>query len=127
MTTVPADWPVQPVSPDTPGAKTDGVCGLSWDDTKVTSLTPVPSGRCPFESFHTDIGAQVNANLETISVHIKDGFVPASDIRGKIIIEFEASFPQQVQDVVHVAEIVSANIFQNSIVRLESHTPEWKP
>lgn len=27
-------------------------CGLSWDDATPTSLTPAPSGRCPFEAYH---------------------------------------------------------------------------
>jgi hypothetical protein len=27
---------------------TDGACGLSWDDSIVTGITPAPSGRCPF-------------------------------------------------------------------------------
>ena len=31
---------------------TDGACGLSWDDSIVTSMTPAPSARCPFEWFH---------------------------------------------------------------------------
>jgi hypothetical protein len=31
---------------------TCGNCGLSWDDSIVTSLTPAPSARCPFEGFH---------------------------------------------------------------------------
>lgn len=31
---------------------TCGTCGLSWDDGKSTSMTPTPSGRCPFEHFH---------------------------------------------------------------------------
>lgn len=31
---------------------TCGHCGLSWDDGKVTSITPAPAGRCPFEEFH---------------------------------------------------------------------------
>src|SRR5690348_2299603 len=31
---------------------TCGACGRSWDDGVVTSMTPVPSGRCPFEYFH---------------------------------------------------------------------------
>lgn len=31
---------------------TCGHCNLTWDDGKVTSMTPVPSGRCPFELFH---------------------------------------------------------------------------
>lgn len=31
---------------------TCGHCGQSWDDALGTSLTPVPSGRCPFEYEH---------------------------------------------------------------------------
>lgn len=31
---------------------TCGTCGLSWDDSISTSMTPAPSGRCPFEYFH---------------------------------------------------------------------------
>lgn len=51
---IPADWPVQPVLPTDPAddPATDGYCGLTWDDGKVTSMTPAPSGRCPFEAFH---------------------------------------------------------------------------
>ena len=28
---------------------TCGECGRSWDDSIVTSMTPAPSARCPFE------------------------------------------------------------------------------
>ena len=28
---------------------TCGNCGRSWDDSLVTSITPTPAGRCPFE------------------------------------------------------------------------------
>jgi len=51
---IPEDWPVQPTEPGDENAHTAtcGVCGLSWNDTTVTSMTPVPSGRCPFEFFH---------------------------------------------------------------------------
>ncbi len=31
---------------------TCGTCGRSWDDAIVTSMTPAPSARCPFEAFH---------------------------------------------------------------------------
>jgi hypothetical protein len=51
---IPADWPVQPVRP-VPGDReivTCGHCGLSWDDALVTSMTPAPAARCPFERFH---------------------------------------------------------------------------
>ncbi len=46
---IPADYPVQPTMS---GNATCGNCGLSWDDDKVTGMTPTPSGRCPFETFH---------------------------------------------------------------------------
>lgn len=38
--------------PAPPRTMTCGHCGLSWDDGKITSMTPVPSGRCPFEYHH---------------------------------------------------------------------------
>jgi hypothetical protein len=41
--------------PRAPGVRemaTCGTCGRSWDDGKSTELTPVPSGRCPFEYAH---------------------------------------------------------------------------
>jgi len=31
-----------------------GVCGRWWDDSLVTSLTPAPSARCPFEYEHNN-------------------------------------------------------------------------
>lgn len=34
---------------------TCGTCGRSWDDALGSHLTPVPSGRCPFEYDHCDI------------------------------------------------------------------------
>ncbi len=51
---IPADWPVQPLDDDeTPPRRTTcGHCGLSWDDGIITSMTPAPSARCPFEMFH---------------------------------------------------------------------------
>jgi hypothetical protein len=55
---VPADFEVQPIDPDDQTAlslATCGDCGLSWDDGISTSWTPTPSGRCPFEYFHTEI------------------------------------------------------------------------
>ena len=38
---------------------TCGGCGLSWDDSLVTSMTPAPSARCPFEAFHSDEGDEL--------------------------------------------------------------------
>jgi len=31
---------------------TCGTCGRSWNDAAVSSWTPAPSGRCPFEYEH---------------------------------------------------------------------------
>jgi hypothetical protein len=51
---IPADFEVQPTDRDGPATNpcTCGTCGLTWDDWIVTSMTPAPSGRCPFEAFH---------------------------------------------------------------------------
>jgi hypothetical protein len=51
---IPKDYPVRPLRPDQPAKDraTCGSCMLSWDDGIATSMTPVPSARCPFETFH---------------------------------------------------------------------------
>jgi hypothetical protein len=49
---IPKDYPVRPVRLERKGTAECYTCGLKWDDDKVTEMTPVPSGRCPFESFH---------------------------------------------------------------------------
>ena len=51
---IPASFEVQPLKrgENPPGKCTCGHCGLSWDDDKVTSMTPAPAARCPFEEFH---------------------------------------------------------------------------
>lgn len=52
---IPRSHPVQPLKRGhkaTLNRATCGHCGLSWDDGKVTSMTPAPAGRCPFEAFH---------------------------------------------------------------------------
>ena len=33
---------------------TCGTCGRTWDDSIITSMTPAPSARCPFEYYHDD-------------------------------------------------------------------------
>ena len=51
---IPKDFPVQPLKVVEKAIEraTCGHCGLSWDDGKITSMTPTPSARCPFEAFH---------------------------------------------------------------------------
>jgi len=54
MKTIPKSYQVQPLKPGEPAEDraTCGDCGRSWDDGKVTGITPTPAGRCPFESWH---------------------------------------------------------------------------
>ena len=57
MVSIPKTYEVQPIDPGDPSAiapATCGTCGLTWDDGVVTSMTPAPSARCPFEAFHED-------------------------------------------------------------------------
>lgn len=56
MRTIPEDYPVRPLQPNEAAKDraTCGTCGRSWDDGIPTSMTPAPSARCPFESFHDD-------------------------------------------------------------------------
>lgn len=75
---IPHDFEVQPLKPgeEAKVTCTCGTCGLSWDDGKVTSMTPTPSARCPFEYFHrygTRTGKPLKKFIitETIRVEIK--------------------------------------------------------
>lgn len=51
---VPDDFPVTVLDDDDEATErmTCGECGRSWDDAVVTSYTPAPSARCPFEAYH---------------------------------------------------------------------------
>lgn len=42
------------LSPTDPRATVCGDCGRGWDDSVVTSVTPTPAARCPFEYDHKD-------------------------------------------------------------------------
>lgn len=52
---IPPDFPVKVLGTDEQAKDkmTCGVCGRSWDDAIPTSWTPTPSGRCPFEYYHS--------------------------------------------------------------------------
>lgn len=57
MKEIPADFPVKVLLRGVSAARrlTCGTCRRSWDDAIATSMTPAPSGRCPFEAFHATI------------------------------------------------------------------------
>lgn len=61
MTRVPRDHPVKPLRRGSKAWRDAeqrrelaqcGTCERYWDDGMVTGMTPVPSGRCPFEYYH---------------------------------------------------------------------------
>lgn len=73
--TVPESWPVQPLKPGE-SAKDRmrcGTCGREWDDGIVTSMTPTPAARCPFESFHDDDDG--DDETATVEVRFSDGTI----------------------------------------------------
>lgn len=52
---IPSDFEVKPDPKDPYTFAQCGTCLLTWDDSISTGITPVPSGRCPFEYFHRTI------------------------------------------------------------------------
>lgn len=65
---IPADFEVKPLKQGQKARDiaTCGTCGLSWDDSISTSITPTPSGRCPFEYFHDEIEDEPQPDEEDI-------------------------------------------------------------
>lgn len=53
---IPRNWPVRPLRSGqrAKDRATCGYCGLSWDDARITEMTPAPAARCPFEMFHVN-------------------------------------------------------------------------
>lgn len=53
---IPKNWPVRPLKANQAAKRrtTCGTCRRSWDDAVITSMTPAPSARCPFEYFHPE-------------------------------------------------------------------------
>lgn len=88
---IPDDFPVRPVPwSDGPNIATCGTCSLSWDDGKSTGMTPVPSGRCPFESFHSDA-----PNGWAIVRYRHDGPVSRSGWSGGYNTDYAGAFPNE--------------------------------
>jgi len=45
---------------------TCGTCGRTWNDAAVSSMTPAPSGRCPFEAEHVSVLDLVRLGTDVI-------------------------------------------------------------
>jgi hypothetical protein len=66
---IPKNWAVKPLKPNQKAKSraTCGHCGLSWDDSISTSMTPTPSARCPFEAFHIHAAPKMSS-FELVSL-----------------------------------------------------------
>jgi len=69
---IPLDYEIQPlkIGEKAKDKATCGHCNLSWDDGISTSMTPTPSGRCPFEPFHKELERE--KAIETVEELIDD-------------------------------------------------------
>lgn len=78
---VPEDYPVRVLADDEApkGRTTCGTCGRSWDDDVVTSMTPAPSGRCPFEYYHAEED-DVNGFRDALEQSVREIVDPAEYI-----------------------------------------------
>ncbi len=67
---IPANFPVKVLRPGQRAKDkvTCGTCGRSWDDAISTSMTPTPSGRCPFEHFHKGLASGSKAKAKRTRV-----------------------------------------------------------
>lgn len=98
---VPDDYPVKELSDsDHSGCRaTCGDCGRSWDDAIVTSMTPAPAARCPFESFHnhceTCNGTGKVPSAEEWAIHDYEGFG-----------EIKISEHEDIDDIAELAEAI---------------------
>jgi hypothetical protein len=82
MTTAPTLTPVPGATPryDDDGNEivnvaTCGTCGRSWNDAAISSWTPAPSARCPFEYDHEDDDAPESQTQYVVAYgNVADGF-----------------------------------------------------
>jgi hypothetical protein len=63
---------------------TCGACGRSWNDAAVSSITPAPSGRCPFEYEHTEDEDSADAHWDEPTGYCTDhgAYDPAGNCPG---------------------------------------------
>jgi len=65
------------LSPTDPRATVCGDCGRGWDDSVVTSVTPTPAARCPFEYDHEQ--EIVPESIAQLSGKIRESIWTGSD------------------------------------------------
>ena len=82
---------------------TCGHCGRSWNDAAVSSVTPVPSGRCPFEYEHEY--EDETEHYEMPEVTAGTVFDPSDDTFGPIMAAIQAGeFEEAAERLTKLAE-----------------------
>lgn len=102
---IPKHYPVQPLKDGEPAIDRASCerCRLSWDDGKVTSITPSPAGRCPFEFFHDD--GDVKENEWTLT-----GAPVVARAKGEILADIQSGrVPPTVATFAELHDYVDAN------------------
>ena len=91
--TIPADYEVQPLKPGQSAIDPCRcyTCGLAWDDGIVTSITPVPGARCPFEAFHPHEEDEPSEEATTIIA-----FMEWLDRKNLFVCKWDADFEERV-------------------------------
>jgi hypothetical protein len=83
---------------------TCGDCGLSWNDALVTSRTPTPSGRCPYEPIHDEI-----AELKTLEALEDEAEGYASDWSHGVTLIRDSCFTKYAQQFAEDIGAVNAD------------------
>lgn len=130
---IPRNHPVQPLrwNQKAEDKATCGHCGLSWDDGKVTSMTPAPSARCPFEAFH--IYKEVSRNKKGRMAEIKT-IDPYEG--GAIVVTVEGGVIQDIEGIppgvtVRVLDFDTEGVEENELVvvnddKQKAIVSEWR-
>lgn len=134
MEQIPADFPVQPIDPDDPTAKLPvicGTCGLAWDDGVITSMTPAPSARCPFEQFHVYKDGALTDDARTFlsdSLAASCGYDPEGDTGVDSLIDYKDALEDEldrIEGIVRASLGVTLNQWLMDMERY-GHVAAWR-
>jgi hypothetical protein len=116
---VPPDYPVQPFTGDTSldAIATCGSCGRSWDDSVVTSMTPAPSARCPFEPFHAE-----PATYYAVGNNVA-GYMPEADV--EVFEDFDRAKRYLIDEMLRAADYAETETIAEELTNSAEDVNLW--